>query len=171
MAWACRFVQELRKKMLLEPNVTVVVGVVSKLLEEKGKVVGVQYKVDSEQEGGDKIVKTAYAPVTIVADGLWSGLRKEVDAAAKPKQMSSFVGLILQHPPMQSQVPFRGRGHVVLGDPSPILLYQISSTETRVLVGTFARRSHAASTILITQVLTHAPSCACVPGGHPRPDA
>lgn len=124
--------QQLRKKVLTEPGITVVVGTVSKLLEEKGRVVGVQYKVDGDD--GEKLVKTARAPVTIVADGLWSGLRKEVDAQAKPQQISSFVGLILQHPPMESQVPLRGRGHVVLGNPSPILLYQISSTETRVLV-------------------------------------
>lgn len=78
----------------------------------------------------------AFAPLTVVADGLWSGLRSKVDANAKPFVVSTFVGLILQHPPMESPLPFRLHGHVVLAEPSPVLLYQISSTETRILVGT-----------------------------------
>ena len=32
------------------------------------------------------------------------------------------------------QLPFESHGHVVLADPSPILLYPISSTEVRCLV-------------------------------------
>lgn len=32
------------------------------------------------------------------------------------------------------QLPFSNHGHVILGDPSPILIYPISSTEARVLV-------------------------------------
>jgi 2-polyprenyl-6-methoxyphenol hydroxylase-like FAD-dependent oxidoreductase len=81
-----------------------------------------------------KDVNTARAALTLVADGLWSGLRREVDPVTKPQQISTFVALILQHPPMESPVPTRGYGHVVLADPCPVLLYQISSTETRVLV-------------------------------------
>lgn len=82
----------------------------------------------------EKEVKQAFAPLTVVADGLWSALRTSVDKGAKPHQLSSFVGLIIEHPPMESPLPHRGCGHVVLAEPSPVLLYQISSTETRVLV-------------------------------------
>jgi squalene monooxygenase len=158
-----RFVQRLRERALAEPNVTVVEGIVSKLLQdESGRVVGVEYKVDKQPPkipasegptagGGDaaassadassepaaapeKEVKQAFAALTVVADGLWSSLRTHVDKGAKPHQLSSFVGLIIQHPPMASPLPHRGCGHVVLAEPSPVLLYQISSTETRVLV-------------------------------------
>jgi squalene monooxygenase len=99
-------------------------------------VVGVQYKVLDQEvaEGQEREVRVVHAPLTIVADGIWSSLRKEVDAGAKPHMVSTFVGLVMEHPPMESPLPVRGCGHVVLGEPSPILLYQISSTETRVLV-------------------------------------
>ena len=43
---------------------------------------------------------------------------------------SCFVGMILEN----CQLPCANHGHVILGDPSPILMYPISSTETRCLV-------------------------------------
>lgn len=43
---------------------------------------------------------------------------------------SCFVGLILEN----CDLPHANHGHVVLGDPSPILFYPISSTEIRCLV-------------------------------------
>ena len=46
------------------------------------------------------------------------------------RKSSTFVGLILK----DVSLPFPNHGHVVLGDPAPILVYPISSTEARVLV-------------------------------------
>lgn len=43
---------------------------------------------------------------------------------------SCFVGLLLEN----CDLPHVNHGHVVLADPSPILFYKISSTETRCLV-------------------------------------
>lgn len=43
---------------------------------------------------------------------------------------SCFVGLVLEN----SDLPCVNHGHVVQADPSPILLYPISSTEVRCLV-------------------------------------
>lgn len=43
---------------------------------------------------------------------------------------SCFVGLVLEN----CELPHSSHGHVVLADPSPILLYPISSTEVRCLV-------------------------------------
>jgi len=43
---------------------------------------------------------------------------------------SHFVGLILE----SCDLPYANHGHVILGDPSPILFYPISSTEIRCLV-------------------------------------
>ena len=43
---------------------------------------------------------------------------------------SHFVGLVLEN----CNLPYANHGHVILGDPSPILFYPISSTEIRCLV-------------------------------------
>jgi len=43
---------------------------------------------------------------------------------------SCFVGLVLDN----CQLPYPNHGHVVLGNPSPILFYPISSNEVRCLV-------------------------------------
>ena len=43
---------------------------------------------------------------------------------------SCFVGLVLEN----CELPCANHGHVILGDPSPILFYPISSTEIRCLV-------------------------------------
>lgn len=148
-----RFVQRLRQRALSHPNITVIEATVTKILEKDGKVIGVEYKEPikpaASLDGGDMktpaILRSMYAPLTVVADGLWSGFRKDVDKKAKPVLFSTFVGLILEHPPMESPLPHRGYGHVVLVEPSPVLLYQISSTETRVLVSLLYVYVHARS--------------------------
>lgn len=43
---------------------------------------------------------------------------------------SCFVGLVLEN----CELPCANHGHVILGDPSPVLFYPISSTEVRCLV-------------------------------------
>lgn len=43
---------------------------------------------------------------------------------------SCFVGLVLEN----CELPCANHGHVILGDPSPVLFYPISSTEIRCLV-------------------------------------
>jgi squalene monooxygenase len=47
---------------------------------------------------------------------------------------SYFVGLVLHHEAGTCPLPYPRHGHVVLAAPNPVLLYQISSTETRILV-------------------------------------
>lgn len=134
----CRFVQRLREVALTEPNVRVVEGTVSGLLEgENGEVVGVRYreagKDDKERAGQARVTREVRAPLTLVADGIWSGLRKCANKN-RPQMMSTFVGVLVTHEPDAAPVPHTHCGHVVLANPSPILIYQISSTETRVLV-------------------------------------
>ncbi|KAL6220266.1 hypothetical protein ACLB2K_008022 [Fragaria x ananassa] len=74
-------------------------------------------------------LEQAHAPLTIVCDGCFSNLRRTL---CKPQVEvpSCFVGLILEN----CDLPFANHGHVILADPSPILFYQISSTEVRCLV-------------------------------------
>ncbi|XP_073119241.1 squalene monooxygenase SE1-like [Henckelia pumila] len=118
-----RFIQKMREKAATLPNVRLEQGTVTSLVEEKGTVKGVQYKTKS----GEEI--TAYAPLTIVCDGCFSNLRRSL-CTPKVDIPSCFVGLVLEN----CDLPYPNHGHVVLGDPSPILFYQIGSTETRCLV-------------------------------------
>ncbi|KAI3445845.1 hypothetical protein Pfo_002510 [Paulownia fortunei] len=98
-------------------------GSVTSLIEEKGTVKGVQYKT----KNGEEIA--AYAPLTIVCDGCFSNLRRSL-CTPKVDIPSCFVGLVLEN----CELPYANHGHVILGDPSPILFYPISSTEIRCLV-------------------------------------
>lgn len=87
--------------------------------------------VEWVDEAGGRHVTTAR--LTVACDGMYGVLRKAV-AAGTAKVVSHFCGLILHHPPYEPPVPYPNRGHVVMADPNPVLLYQISPTETRVLV-------------------------------------
>ncbi|KAI5418531.1 Squalene epoxidase 1, variant 2, partial [Lathyrus oleraceus] len=62
-------------------------------------------------------------------DGCFSNLRRSI-CNPKVEVPSHFVGLILEN----CNLPYENHGHVILGDPSPILFYPISSTEIRCLV-------------------------------------
>ncbi|CAK4069609.1 unnamed protein product [Aphanomyces euteiches] len=131
------FVQRLRERLMKEPNVTIVEGTVTKLLmadDAKANVcTGIQYRRRAPTEDVEMPVESATAPLVIVSDGLWSGLRRDLSKDS-PKQISSFVAVLMTHPKMEATVPCRQFGHVILAQPSPILMYQISPTETRVLV-------------------------------------
>ncbi|XP_010417043.1 PREDICTED: squalene epoxidase 2, mitochondrial-like isoform X2 [Camelina sativa] len=119
-----RFVQRIREKAASLPNVRLEQGIVTSLLVENGTTIkGVQYRTKK----GDEL--RSYAPLTIVCDGCFSKLRRSL---CKPKVdvPSVFVGLVLEN----CELPFENHGHVVLGDPSLILMYPISSSEVRCLV-------------------------------------
>nr|AQY54416.1 squalene monooxygenase [Salvia officinalis] len=118
-----RFIQRMREKATTLPNVRLEQGTVTSLLEENGTIKGVQYKTKK----GEEI--TTYAPLTIVCDGCFSNLRRSL-CSPEVDNPSCFVGLILEN----CDLPHANHGHVVLGDPSPILFYPISSTEIRCLV-------------------------------------
>lgn len=121
----CRFVQRLREVAATEPNVRIVEGTVSKLLEgSDGEVVGVRYRESAKEGVEERVTREVLAPLTIVADGIWSGLRKCANAN-KPQQLSSFVGVLVTHPADEAPVPHKHCGHVVLANPSPILIYQV----------------------------------------------
>ena len=75
------------------------------------------------------LTEQCFAPLTFVADGCFSNFRKEF--VKKPVQIrSNFVGLILK----DARLPTPNHGHVVLGNNAPVLLYQISKRDTRILV-------------------------------------
>ncbi|KAI5381280.1 hypothetical protein KIW84_UN0863 [Lathyrus oleraceus] len=111
------FIQQMREKASSLPNVKLEQRTVTFLLEENGTIKG------SGQEF------TTKAPLAIVWDGCFSNLRRSL-CDPKVEVPSHFVGLILE----DCNLPYENHGHVILGDPSPILFYPISSTEIRCLV-------------------------------------
>ncbi|KAM3872805.1 squalene monooxygenase [Diretmus argenteus] len=119
-----RFIMGLRRAALAERNVTFVEGTVTSLEEEDGCVTGVQYK---DKETGD--IKTVHAALTVVADGCFSKFRKSL-VSGKAHTSSHFVGCLMQDCPQFKA----NHAELVLANPSPVLIYQISSTHTRVLV-------------------------------------
>ncbi|KAJ4821804.1 Squalene epoxidase 1, partial [Turnera subulata] len=118
-----RFIQRMRNKVATLPNVRLEQGTVTSLVRENGTVKGVQYK----SKAGQLLI--AYAPLTIVCDGCFSNLRRSL-CNSKVDIPSTFTALVLEN----CKLPYANHGHVVLADPSPILLYPISSTEVRCLV-------------------------------------
>ncbi|KAM6349698.1 squalene monooxygenase [Podargus strigoides] len=119
-----QFIMGLRRAAMAEPNAKFIEGTVLELLEEDDCVVGVQYK---DKETGD--TKELHAPLTVVADGLFSKFRKSL-VSNKVVVSSHFVGCILKNAPQFKA----NHAELVLAKTSPVLIYQISSTETRVLV-------------------------------------
>ncbi|KAH1109814.1 hypothetical protein AAZX31_04G047500 [Glycine max] len=116
-----RFIQRMREKAASLPKLEQ--GTVTSLLEEKGVIKGVHYKTKDSQE------LSACAPLTIVCDGCFSNLRRSL-CNPKVDVPYHFVGLILEN----CELPCANHGHVILGDPSPVLFYRISSSEIRCLV-------------------------------------
>lgn len=64
-----------------------------------------------------------------MCDGLFSKFRKEFTTKT-PDVRSNFVGFILK----DLELPLPNHGHVILANPSPVLMYQISTHDTRILV-------------------------------------
>ncbi|KAI9471973.1 MAG: squalene epoxidase-domain-containing protein [Benjaminiella poitrasii] len=125
-----RFIQKLRKAASCTENVTIKELTVTSLIREQeeeeesnNKVIGVTAQSKTEEEF------KFYAPLTIVCDGLFSKFRKEITTKT-PDVRSNFVGFILT----DCELPLPNHGHVILAKPSPILMYQIGTHETRVLV-------------------------------------
>eukprot|EP01102_Stenamoeba_stenopodia_P004746 TRINITY_DN1508_c0_g1_i3.p2 TRINITY_DN1508_c0_g1~~TRINITY_DN1508_c0_g1_i3.p2 ORF type:complete len:502 (-),score=108.56 TRINITY_DN1508_c0_g1_i3:1968-3473(-) len=117
-----RFIQKLRLAALSQSTVEVREATVTKLIQEGDVVKGVSYRKK------DGTVEEALAPLTVVCDGCFSALRKDL-TDAQYSLKSYFAGLVLD-----CKSPVLGHGNVVLANPTPVLLYPISSKETRALV-------------------------------------
>lgn len=120
-----RFIQNLRKSATNTKNVTVKQMTVSRLLTEDigEKVIGV---VASVKDGNEEKI---YAPLTLVADGIFSKFRREF-TDRQTNVMSHFVGFLIH----DFELPYPQKGFVAIAKPSPILMYQIAPHDTRVLV-------------------------------------
>lgn len=127
------FVQAMRNRAMAQKGVTIIEATVRDVITEKDVIRGVRAMLKNagaqgtQQEGGEVEVNAA---ITIVADGCFSKFRRFYGSSIIPKVRSNFVGLELSHAPL----PAPYHGHVVLTPSGPILLYQISTKHTRILI-------------------------------------
>lgn len=119
-----RFIRRLREAAMRECNISVVETTVTALVKTtySGQVLGVECQTQG-------CADVYFADLTVIADGYASRFRKEFLPHA-PTSRSKFWGLEL----LDADLPRSQHGHVVLGDGPPVLLYQIGTRETRVLV-------------------------------------
>lgn len=126
-----RFIQNLRRCMMAQPNVTV----------RQGMVTHLEHGADGRVVGVSGTFGTMHAPVTVVADGIFSKFRKQYGGSYEPEVRSHFVGVEIAPDAVLS----RHHGHVILNQKAakavvpgqavgPALVYQIGSDATRLLV-------------------------------------
>ncbi|XP_062022693.1 squalene monooxygenase SE1-like [Rosa rugosa] len=155
-----RFIQRMREKATTLSNVKLEQGSVTTLIEEKGIVKGVIYKNKAGEEMRtyapltivcdgcfSNLRKSLSDPKVMMHFQYWkikhslcirlnhrrffSFIRPTMFLLLlQVESPSCFVGLVLEN----CDLPHANHGHVILGDPSPILFYPISSTEIRCLV-------------------------------------
>ncbi|KAJ7461823.1 squalene epoxidase-domain-containing protein [Mycena galericulata] len=131
-----RFIMNLRDAARRSVGVEVIEATVTGMVRchFQQKIIGVQaIRKDGAAAGedGDKI--SLFADLVVVADGCFSNFRTSVmgPTAATPSTRSHFVGVVLEDAPL----PLQEHGTVVLVKGSgPVLLYQISKHDTRMLV-------------------------------------
>ena len=116
-----RFVQALRMAAMQHKNVTVVENTATELIKNEwtGQILGAKTKANTFYFGS----------LTIVCDGCASKFRKDY-IQRTPITTSKFYGVEMKN----AVLPAPYHGHVILGDSSPILLYQIGTQETRALI-------------------------------------
>ena len=126
-----------------EPNVMVVESTVTEVVKSgwTGDVVGVEcltagkkdhvsFAVFESDPMFSVLTYTQYfAPLTLVSDGYASKFRKAY-LPHTPQVRSKFWALEL----IDAKLPMPNHGHVILSSAPPILIYQIGTHETRILI-------------------------------------
>ncbi|KAI1804146.1 SE-domain-containing protein [Daldinia bambusicola] len=125
-----RFITQLRKACLQHPNISVfeTEAVSTVKGDHNPEILGVETRT-TDPETGEKRPDYFFGQLTIVADGYASRFRKQY-IRETPQVRSKFYALEL----LDCELPSPGYGHVVIGAPSPVLIYQIGARETRILV-------------------------------------
>ena len=118
------FVAQLRQAALVETRVDGIEGTATTLVKEGDRAAGVAY---SDRKGARREVR---ARLTVLADGRNSRLRAQAGIKRQPHRLSYSVGVLLE----RRCLPAPQHGNVFLTHPAPMLGYQISSDNTRVLV-------------------------------------
>ncbi|KAH6671878.1 squalene epoxidase-domain-containing protein [Halenospora varia] len=125
-----RFISQLRKACADQPNITIVETEVTDTITStvSTQVLGVESRTLNPATG-EKEKDYYFGQLTIIADGYASKFRKQfIDKT--PIVKSKFYALELIDCPL----PCPNHGTVILGDSSPVLLYQIGTHETRALI-------------------------------------
>ncbi|KAF9461143.1 squalene epoxidase [Collybia nuda] len=121
-----RLIMSLRAAAKRAQGVDVIEATVTELVERAGRVVGVRATRKEEKE-------EYLADLVVIADGCFSNFRTAVmgESAAKTTTRSHFVGAVLE----DARLPMPNHGTVALiRGFGPVLLYQISEHDTRMLV-------------------------------------
>ncbi|KAJ7691753.1 squalene epoxidase-domain-containing protein [Mycena rosella] len=131
-----RFIMNLRDAARRAPGVEVIEATVTDMVRAhfEDRIIGVQaIRKDGAASGEDGDKATFFADLVVVADGCFSNFRTSVmgSAVVKASTRGHFVGLVLEDAPL----PLQEHGTVVLVKGSgPVLLYQISKHDTRMLI-------------------------------------
>ena len=118
------FLQNIRKHIQSQPNITVIEGRVTELIEKENTVTGVHFL----RKHADK-EETLQAELTIVTDGPMSRFREKLSNPVK-KVNGYFLGLLLKN----CELPYPHHGHLFMGNHPPFVIYPVSSTASRVLI-------------------------------------
>jgi squalene monooxygenase len=129
-----RFIMKLREAARRAKGVELIEGSVTDLIEEHGKrVIGVHVAMKGGMEGAEESKEALFAELVIVADGCFSNFRTSIMGASafKPVTKSHFIGAVLED--VRLPIPNHGTVALVKGF-GPVLLYQISEHDTRILI-------------------------------------
>ena len=124
----------LREAARKAKGVELIEGSVTDLIEDHSKrVVGVRVSRKGGQEGAEESKESLLAELVIIADGCFSNFRTSVmgASAVKPVTKSHFIGAVLED--VRLPIPNHGTVALVKGF-GPVLLYQISEHDTRILI-------------------------------------
>jgi squalene monooxygenase len=118
------FLQNMRRHILADENITVLEGSVKELLERDNALIGARYIDKSSKEEKD-----LFADLTVITDGPLSSLREMLSTPEK-KLNGYFMGLLLKN----CEMPYSNHGHLIMGDHPPMVIYPVTSDEWRILI-------------------------------------
>ena len=118
------FLQNIRKHITEQPNITVIEGNVNKLIEKDKAIIGATYLAK-----GAKNEEHLFAHITIVSDGPLSKFSENLSKYNKIVN-GYFLGLILN----DCELPYPNTGHLAIGDHPPFVIYPVTSNAWRILI-------------------------------------
>lgn len=143
-----RFIQNLRRMAQATEGVTLVEATVNELLEDEGTKAIIGISATPKKAAGAEESTGPYkytAGITLITDGCFSKFRRDLlPSHITPIVRSNFVGLMLE----DADLPAPHHGHVILRRPDPnaaatpsteqgvgpVLVYQLATHETRMLI-------------------------------------
>ncbi|CAM9010539.1 hypothetical protein WICANDRAFT_62365 [Wickerhamomyces anomalus NRRL Y-366-8] len=119
-----KYISNLRNIAKNEGLITPLEATVTGIIQDQTGVHGVKVNLPNNEK------REYRAALTVVCDGIFSKYRKTLGESHVPTVNSGFIALKLK----DADVPVKYTGHVILGGSfSPVLVYQITPTDTRML--------------------------------------